>query len=207
MRFRLFALLFSIFTIAISSCGDKCNCIVDKLTIANNDSLKNSIDINKIWRKFQLTNIDSGNVTEYRLAILPSYHCEERIYTLVIDPIEPYIVVNYFNKFEDDKFTDTLSRVIKIKLNKVKIEAFEEYIRSSCFWTLKSDGEPTLDGVTWLIEGHVTKQNVCNNRNSQIVWRKSEDLAFRNLCNEFLKLANTNYTEQDMFNSKCWKGE
>ena len=51
MRFRLFALLFSIFTIAISSCGDKWNCIVDKLTIANNDSLKNSIDINKIWRK------------------------------------------------------------------------------------------------------------------------------------------------------------
>jgi hypothetical protein len=164
-------------------------------------------DSTEVWKKFNLDNLESDSVNKYRLAILPSYDCERRVFTLVMDPKTPYVLINYYNKMVNDTFTDTLCRNEKIIVDIAGIENFEAIIERNCFWTMKSSEEQRLDGVAWLVEGFVTDQNPCTKKQLHVVWRKSEDSAFIEICNELLKLSGTKYSDQKEINRKCWMRE
>ena len=193
----IFSLFFITTLFFLSSCSNTCNCTIDTSNIYANDSTINQIDSMKIW---ELLNVSSSNHrSKFRLAILPSYKCERRTFTLVDTSNSPYIMVNYFNSPEKNQL---------INLESNQIEDFKQILNKNCFWTMKSNSETkTLDGVIWLLEANSPTPNLCTKRNKHVVFRKGSDSTFYEICDNLLKLANSSHNEQEKINNKCWTGE
>ena len=88
---------------------------------------------------------------------------------MINDQNSSYITVKYLNEKEDGKYVDSLDRVERHDLTKHQVKSFEKCLNENCFWTMKTDGEKTLDGVSWHLEGYNVKMNACSNRNYHMV--------------------------------------
>lgn len=204
MRLAINLIKFLIFWSCFSSCTDNCGCNVENHDFEHNDSVIKVIDSVGIWNKLDLVNLDEYQNNSYRLGIFPSFYCEKRVFTLVNIPDSSFIVVNYYDTSDDLEII--LTKREKYYLDNSQVLEFEKQLDDNCFWTTKSDGRPSLDGITWIIEGKIKTNNSCSKRNSHIVLRKATDSIFFELCDKFLTLARTSFNEQNDFNSECWTG-
>lgn len=195
-------LLYALLTFAtISACTDTCKCSVDASLLEYNDSVKQSIDSIYFWSAFGLKDLHSFPDNAYRLAIIPSWECDKRVYTLVQNNDSAYIYVHKYSF--DHYYKYSLISKEKYILDTSKLKEFESMLKNNCFWTKKSDEEETLDGVSWVLEGKINDKNSYSNRNSHIVCRKTDDSTFFMFCDKFLNLANSSYVEQNRINYEC----
>lgn len=199
-------LILIILTVVILNCSNQdCKCLLDNSTIHKNDSIIESIDLDRLWSRFGKIDLRNQQAEIYRLLIFPTWTGDKSVFTLVNEADSCYISVDIFERLDADTFAVKLYKEDKIILTKKQWNDFDQFVNSNCFWTATSNtGRMYLDGVNWALEGKKRIANRCTDRDFHYASRVADDSTFFEICDKILRLANSSKATQDSLLRDSW---